>query len=155
DLALERAAMLLSRQRWAEAASIARELQAVSGQEAAGTAESKRILCVGLIGAGERSPARPLCESCLADQEAAGDPVHRRAARFSTAEARIESGDATGATHLLKAWQSSLENLPDSNWKALALLARADRTRAADYSSQAQHVLEDMTRQWGEGTIRT
>jgi hypothetical protein len=73
---------------------------------------------------------------------------------LAVAEARLETGDWKGVLAAVQPAEGRLSKLPDSNWQAKALEARAsealgDRNSAMAFALAAQKQLEVMERQWG------
>ena len=79
-----------------------------------------------------------------------GDIFLRAPAQLALAEARLETGDTSGALSVVNDALPGLANLPESRWRALTLAARADRDRAREHAAAAKQQLDAIASQWGQ-----
>jgi tetratricopeptide (TPR) repeat protein len=114
-----------------------------------------RVLGLALARTGRKEEGRQHCERSLAMAAAAPDVSVLLASTLAVAEARLETGDWKGVLSAVEAVDARLASLPDSNWRARVLEARAsealrDRDTAKKFALAAQRQLEGIARQWGE-----
>jgi hypothetical protein len=147
-----RARMALSENRYAEAASMAR--RALTGSDTRpdplNVAGLKDILGLALLGLGSKIEGRRSCEESLAAAAKFNDVTTLVSARLALLQARLETGDRAGALSVFHEAEPALAGHPESRWRALALMARADR----QYASSARQALDAIARQWGDAAFR-
>ena len=149
-----RAAMLLSRRRFAEALAMSRKALAAEP----GSAYSAQLTAIAgqaQIALGSGAEGRRNCEAAVAAAEKLGDVAVQREVQLTAAQGLLDAGDRIAALALLHQAEPAMAGLRHSRWRALALEARADRTKAFDYAAEARKELNELARQWGETAFRT
>jgi hypothetical protein len=147
-----RAEMALSQGLRAEAAAISRRgLVSDAGQAPLAVADLKRILGIALVASGNRREGLRNCEESLAAAAKLDDVTVLLRSRLALLQARLETGDRAGALGIFHEAEPALASHPESRWRALALLARADRK----YAIPARQALDELARQWDDAAYRT
>ena len=142
-----RAEMLLSRQRWPDAAVMAqRALSADAGKNPIMAAATNRILGLAWLRGGKRDAGQKKCEEALAAAQSLKDPRMLLDARMAVLEARLAAHDSAGATGLFHDLEPALKIHPESRWRALAMMAGLDR----QYLPRASEALRELAARWGE-----
>ena len=157
----ERAEMALSEGKYAE--TISRCNQAIAQtppDQVDSLADLNRVLGLALLRSGRKQEGRQHCERSLTMATAAPDVSVLLACTLAVAEARLETGDWNGALAAVQPEEERLSKLPDWNWQAKALEARAsealgNRGVARQYALAAQRQLEVIERQWGGLVFRS
>ncbi len=148
-----RAEMLLSQRKFNQVAELCvRTLASLTEQGE--TLTLTRVLGSAQVGAGRKQEGRLNCESALVMAEKSGDVGALRAAQLSTAEARLDAGDAAASLALVRKMEPLLANFPLSHWHALALAARADPVNGGHWAVAARQQLEEIPHQWGAPAFR-
>jgi tetratricopeptide (TPR) repeat protein len=143
-----RAGMLLSQNRYSEAAAAARKALDFDLARAPGMQSSiRQILGLALLGAGSKKEGLKNCEESLVAAERLADFDELLRARVVMLQARIENGDKEGALQVFREAEPKLAGHSELLWRALAFAARAD----PQYSSRAREALQTLARQWGDG----
>jgi len=146
-----RADMLAGWHRYAEAAAMARRGQLENqAKNKRATADLGRILGVAEIGMGSRIQGLRDCQEALAAAEQLGDVTALLQARLAVLGALLANGKATEAVSLFEKTESALSGHPESNWRALGLLSRAD----GRYAARAKEALAALNRLWGDEAYR-
>jgi tRNA A-37 threonylcarbamoyl transferase component Bud32/Tfp pilus assembly protein PilF len=141
-----RAEMALTENRFAEAAVAARKALADRSQPSAFTsAHLTQILGLALLGSGNRREGLRYCERSLAALAQLDSVDEVLSARLALAKAKLETGDRAGAVALLHLTEPAFATHPESRWRSLALMARADTS----YAAGARQALDDLGRAWG------
>jgi Tfp pilus assembly protein PilF len=144
-LALARAEVRLSENRFSEAAKYARQGLAPDQHPNAVThANLKRVLGLALLRAGGRTQGKQECEEALSSLENAGDPAALVAARLAAIEARFETGEAASALALSGQLEPSLSSYPESAWRAMAVVSRFN----PQYRDRGRQALGELERRW-------
>ena len=142
-----RAGMLLSQNRFAEAAEMARG--ALAG-DIARTPELQnqfeRILGLALLGMGNKGEGAKKCEAARTAIEARHDIDDTLEAGVAALEARIVQGQRKSAMQLFQQMEPPLAAYPELQWRALALASGAD----AHYSGAAREALLKLQHLWGD-----
>jgi hypothetical protein len=118
-------------------------------------ADLNRILGLALIRMGRKQEGRQHCERSFEIAAGASNAAVLLESTLGVAEARLETGDWKGVLAAIQAAGDRLSKLPDSNWRAKAMQARAsealgDRDAARREALAAQAQLDALERQWGE-----
>lgn len=154
SIAMSRAEMALAKRQNTEA--VIRCRRALAGAPSpADTVHLTAILGAALAGAGDRKQGRRNCELAVSQSQKLGDISLRLDAQVLLAEARLESGDSTGALDIIHQTEPLVEKLPLSRWRVLALAARADSTRAREYAQAAKQQLDTIALEWGAPAFQT
>lgn len=154
EAATIRAAMLLSRRRFAEALAISRKALA----DKPGPAYGEQLTAVAGragIALGSGAEGRRNCEAAVAAAEKLGDVSILREVQLTAAQGFLEAGDPAATLALLHKAEPAMAGLHHSRWRTLALEALADRTKAFEYAAEARKELTELARQWGEPAFRT
>jgi tetratricopeptide (TPR) repeat protein len=152
----QRAEFALSEGKYAEAvATCNRLLSRVKSSESDTMADLNRILGLALIRMGRKQEGRQHCERSFEIAAGASNAAVLLESTLGVAEARLETGDWKGVLAAIQAAGDRLSKLPDSNWRAKAMQARAsealgDRDAARREALAAQAQLDALERQWGE-----
>jgi tetratricopeptide (TPR) repeat protein len=155
----ERADLALSEGKYPEAvATCSRLLSHTKADELDTVADLNRVLGLALIRMGRKQEGRRRCERAVAI--VAVPNVTVLASTLAVAEARLETGDCRAALAAVQAAENQLTGLPDSNWRAKVLEARAsealgDRGAARREALVAQAQLQEIQRQWGESVFQS
>ncbi|MGA3043457.1 MAG: protein kinase [Bryobacteraceae bacterium] len=150
----ERAEVALSEGKYPEAAAASNRLLSNKQAEPQALADLNRTLGLALIRSGRKQEGRQRCERSFQMAGAVPDVSVLLASTLAVAEARLETGDWKGVLAAVEPAEDRLSKLPDSNWRAKALEARAsealgDRDGATRYALAAQAQLASIERQWG------
>jgi tetratricopeptide (TPR) repeat protein len=151
----ERAEIALSEGKYREAAATCnRLLSHTKADEPDTRASLNRVLGLALIRTGRKQEGRQHCERSFAMAATVPDVSVLLVSTLAVAEARLETGDWNGVLAAVQAADERLAKLPDSNWRAKVLEARAsealgDREAVTRFALAAQRQLEVMARQWG------
>jgi tetratricopeptide (TPR) repeat protein len=154
DIGEERAETALSEGKYPEAvATCNRLLFHTRRDDRDMLADLNRVLGLALIRAGRKREGRQHCEHSFAMAAALPNAAALRESTLAVADARLETGDWKGVLAAVQAADDQLSKLPDSNWRAKALEARAsealgDRDAAKRYALAAQTQLGAIERQW-------
>jgi tetratricopeptide (TPR) repeat protein len=147
NLMYGRAGMLLSQNRFQEAAHLARAaLAADAAQTPDLDAKLQQVIGLALMGEGNKAEAVKKCEVALAAAEAGHDISDILDAEAAALQARIEQGDRKSALRVFQQIEPRLASRPELLWRALALASRAD----ARYAVRAREALLQLSRQWGD-----
>ena len=149
----ERAEAALSEGKYPEAIATCKRLLSKT-DEPDTRAGLNRVLGLALIRSGRKPEGRQHCERSLAMAAAVPDVSVLLASTLAVVEARFETGDWNGVLAAVQPAEDRLPQLPDSDWRAKVLEARAsealgDRDAARRYALAAQAQLEAIDRQWG------
>jgi tetratricopeptide (TPR) repeat protein len=156
NIGQQRAEALLSAGRYPEAiATCSRLLSSTKRDEQDTLADLNRMLGLALIRMGRKQEGRQHCERSFETAAAARNASLLEACTSAVAEARLETGDWKGVLAAVHALDQRLSKLPDSNWRAKVMEARAsealrDRDAARQEALAAQAQLDAIERQWGE-----
>jgi tetratricopeptide (TPR) repeat protein len=151
----QRVELALSEGRYREVIAWCARALAETKKDAQDTlADLNRVLGLALIRMGRKQEGRQHCERSFAIAAAMPDVSVLLASTLAVAEARLETGDWKGVLAAVQPAEDRLSKLPDSNWQAKALEARAsealrDRDGARQFALAAQRQLEVIERQWG------
>jgi tetratricopeptide (TPR) repeat protein len=156
----ERAELALSEGKYPEAVAACSRLLSDKQAEPQTLADLNRTLGLALIRSGRKTEGRQRCESSFAMAAALTEVSVLLASTLAVAEARLEAGDWKGVLAAIQPAEGRLSKLPDSNWRAKALEARAsealgDRDGARRYALAAQRQLTDIEVQWGGPTFQS
>ncbi|HEY6393177.1 MAG TPA: protein kinase, partial [Bryobacteraceae bacterium] len=144
-LALARAEVSLSAERFSEAANHARLGFAPDQHPNAVTrANLKWALGLALLRSAGKTQGKRECEEALSSLENAGDPAALVAARLAAMEARLETGQTAGALVLLGQLEPTLSSYPESAWRAMAIFSRF----VPLYRDQARQALRELEQRW-------
>jgi tetratricopeptide (TPR) repeat protein len=151
DLAIEamygRAGMLLSQNKFPEAADLARAaLAANAGRRPDVDAGAERVLGLALLGTGNKPEGLGKCEAARAAAESRHDMTDILLARVAVLQARIELGERKQALELLQETEPRLAQHPELLWRALALTANVN----AQYLGRARDALKKISVLWGD-----
>jgi tetratricopeptide (TPR) repeat protein/tRNA A-37 threonylcarbamoyl transferase component Bud32 len=147
-----RAEMALSQGLHAEAAAISRRtLASGAGRDPLTVADLKGILGLALLASGDRTEGLRNCEESLAAAAKLNDVAVLLRSRLALLQAWLETGDRAAALGIFHDAEPALAGHPESRWRALALLARADRK----YAIPARQALDELARRWGDAAYRT
>ena len=127
-----------------------RALAGDTQQDARSSAAFRRLLGLARLGSGKRNEGLNDCEQALTMASALGDPATLLQARMAAIQARIETGNLEGARSLFQEVELVLKAHPESRWRVLAMLARADR----HYAPVARQALADLEPQWGKDNFQ-
>jgi tetratricopeptide (TPR) repeat protein len=150
-----RAEIALSEGKYPEAVATCNRLLSHTKQDQPDTvAALKRLLGLALIRSGRKQEGRQHCERSFSVAAAVPDVSVLMASTLAVAEARLETGDWKGVLAAVQPAEDRLSKLPDSNWRAKALEARAsealrDRDATLRFALAAQSQLEAIERRWG------
>jgi eukaryotic-like serine/threonine-protein kinase len=146
-----RAKMALSRNQYQEALAFVRRALAAGGsQNPTAVAELKEILGLALLSSGKEQEGRRSCEEALSTVAAIGDNVALLGASLAVIRSRMEARDRAGALALFHRIEATLNDLPESRWRALALISRAD----SQYLGRARQYLEELSGRWGKEAVQ-
>lgn len=157
----QRADIALSEGKYPEAvATCNRQLSRTSQDDTDTLAALNRVLGLALIRSGRKQEGRQRCERSFAMAVAVPDVSALLAATLAVAEARLETGDWKGVLAAIQPAEERLSKLPDSNWQAKALEARAsealgDRDGAVRFALAAHRQLDVIEGQWGEPVFQS
>ena len=148
-----RAEIALSEGKYPEAVATCNRLLSHTKQDQP-LAVLNRLLGLALIRSGRKQEGRQHCERSFAVAAAVPDVGVLLASTLAVAEARLETGDWRGVLAAVQPVEDRLSKLPDSNWQAKALEARAsealrDRDATLRFALAAQKQLEVIERRWG------
>jgi len=151
DLALKadvsRAAMALDAEQPEQAVSIAElGLSNAANRPSPSATQLKEILGLALLRRGNLAQGSRLCEQALVEAAKLEDRDLLVAAQLGALQARVLQADATRALKLFREMEPFLEQRPETKWRALAWIARADHA----YAERAQGAFDDLKRLWGE-----
>jgi len=146
-LAVERAEMALSQEKFSAAGAAAR--QALASNSGPEVVQLKAILGLALVSSGQRREGLKECEESVAAARALSDQYRLIASELALLRARVENGDAAGARAQLDQLTPVLPNHPESRWRALALMGRLD----AAYKADAVKAAEDLKHGWGDAAF--
>jgi tetratricopeptide (TPR) repeat protein len=152
----QRADFALSEGKYAEAVAACNGLlPRVKSGESDTMADLNRILGLALMRMGRKQEGRQHCERSFEIAAGASNAAVLLESTLGVAEARLETGDWKGVLAAIQAAGDRLSKLPDSNWRAQAMQARAsealhDRDAARREALAAQAQLDALERQWGE-----
>jgi len=146
-LAVERAEMALSQEKFSAAGAAAR--QALASNSGPEVVQLKAILGLALVSSGQRREGLKECEESVAAARALSDQYRLIASELALLRARVENGDAAGARAQLDQLAPVLPNHPESRWRALALMGRLD----AAYKADAVKAAEDLKHGWGDAAF--
>ncbi len=146
NVRLERAQILLSQNRYAEAASAAREaMEGDKAHAAAVQSVAKEVQGLAAIRQGRKGEGRKQLEDALRIAEGLPDVDALLDARAAAMEGRVENGDRAGALELFGKMESQLTDRAELRWRMLALAARAD----SQYAARAAEALNALRQEWG------
>ncbi len=152
QLLLTRAEMALSRNQPADAAEFARRaLAADTVHDPSSAADLKRILGLALIGRGAQREGLRACEEAMTATMRNSASREALQALLSLAQARLQTGNRTGALDLLGQLEARLTGHPESRWRAFALRSRVEPA----YIARAQESLADLHQLWGDDVFST
>jgi tetratricopeptide (TPR) repeat protein len=141
-----RAGMALSRKRYGEAAKSAREaITANKNQNPALIAELKGILCVSLTSTGSRAEGLQNCNEALTAAAGVQDNTTLVSASLAAMQGMLQSHHREGVPGQFHRIESYIQTLPESQWRAFALLASVD----SQYTAHARESLEQLKGKWG------
>ncbi|MGC9947088.1 MAG: protein kinase [Bryobacteraceae bacterium] len=152
----QRAELALSEGKYPEAvATCNRLLSRVKSDESDTMADLNRMLGLALIRIGRKQEGRQRCERSFEMAARASNAGVLLGSILGVAEARLETGDWRGVLAAIQSAGDGLSKLPDSNWRAKAMQARAsealhDQDGARREALAAQAQLDAMERQWGK-----
>jgi tetratricopeptide (TPR) repeat protein len=144
-----RSEMALSQNRYMEAAALCRRVLGTS-KEPVDVAIATRVIGLARVRGGQTREGLRNCEESAEMATKLGDIFLRAPAQLALAEARLETGDTSGALSVVNDALPGLANLPESRWRALTLAARADRDRAREHAAAAKQQLDAIASQWGQ-----
>jgi tetratricopeptide (TPR) repeat protein len=151
SIASSRARMELSREHYAQAATLAgAALAADTSHSPATVAGLKTTIGLASFGAGKKAEGLRLCVEALSDSAKLGGAGTVLDARLALAQIRIEMGDRAGALAVLHDAEPSLAGHSESQWRALALMSRA----GSEYAAPARQALDAMASQLGSEAFR-
>lgn len=145
-----RAEMDLNQNRFAQASERARRLLADAGLKPSSAAELKTVLGLALLGSGKASEGLRMCEEALAASARLGEDAGLLQASLAVLQARIATRDKAGALAIFHQVEPMLGGFPESRWRALALVSRAD----SQFSARARQALDELAGSWGKETFR-
>jgi tetratricopeptide (TPR) repeat protein len=151
-LALAHARMAISQGRDQEAGPVATEGLSKTGTESAfEAAQFREVLGLALMEQGDLQNGSRACEQALTALMKIDNPSSLLDAQLAALEGRARQGDRRGTKSLFVAMEPSLEQKPESKWRTLAWMARADPT----YREPAQNAFGDLKRLWGDAAWRS
>jgi tetratricopeptide (TPR) repeat protein/tRNA A-37 threonylcarbamoyl transferase component Bud32 len=147
-----RSSIALSRNRYSQAADLAREgMASGSGADPMTTASLKRYLGLALVGLGSKKEGLRLCREAISVVENSEDVVTKLGLRVDLMRALVAGGDPAEAARIFESVAPALAGLPETQYRALALMARVD----SQFNDRARDALENLHRLWGEDAFRS
>jgi hypothetical protein len=143
-----RAEMELSQAHYSEARTlIARAASLESAPDQRYHWQLTSILGRALVGSGERSRGLQLCRESAASAASGSDALK---ARLWLAEALAAADRLETALKLFAGHEPDPDRYPESRFRALTLMARADRR----FEAAAREALDNLGRSWGDDVVR-
>ena len=146
SLSLDRAYLLLTEEKFAAAAVAARAGLVANPGSPAGW---KAILGVALAASGQRREGISQCEEAVSAARSVSDLHLLVGAELALLQARVETGDRAGARSIYDQMTPQLRNYPESRWRAVAWMSRADAT----YRPDALNAIDALKHLWGEAAF--
>jgi len=147
-----RARMELTREHFVEARTLANQaLAAEGGRDPVQHSQLLGILGLALAGTGNFSQGLRLCKESLEAEEQVGQPGARMLARLALAQACSRAGDRAGVLAVLRGREPDAGKYPESRWRALAFMSRADPA----FATPAREALSELERLWDRQTFQT
>lgn len=144
SVALTRAEMALMRNQFRDCLQFAR-IGLKANPSRLGELELGRVIALASLRGGDVRSGRQKCEEAVATAEKLADPAEILDARMALLEATLVGRDAARAKEILRDLQPTLEGHPESNWRALSMLAGRD----PKYIGDARAALAQLETLWG------
>jgi tetratricopeptide (TPR) repeat protein len=160
ELMRSRAEAFVSQGRYQEARRLLRQaLAGLKGQSPAATADLKRSLGSTEMALGDVKLALRTSNEAYQLAIASHNPFSRADAALDLLGSRVASADWKGAVVLWAAEQNTVSRFPESHWRALALVAIANRSlgRAAaaqQIAHEANQQADGLRAQWGPSAFQ-
>jgi tetratricopeptide (TPR) repeat protein len=153
-LALTRAEMALSQDRYQESSNLGRRVIA-SSPGAVKVAEATVVLCLSQIRSTSPREGLRNCESAVPMAAGLEDAPLLLSARLALAEARLQNGDRAGTVPLIRQVEPLVTDLPHTRLLVLALAARAEPERAPELRTAMHRQLDEIASQLGSPAFQT
>ena len=159
SIAESRAEMALSREEFQESEIACRRILRTSTLSAAESAHLKRILGLAEMGAGSGTSGLRLCEDAYREASKIPDAVLIVNSTLSLLQALGAAEKWSSSISMEPDVRRVMAHSPESNWKALTLLARAHQSlghsaQSAQLSAEARSDIAAIRSRWGDPTFQ-